>query len=89
MKKNDEALTQSERTAVVFARKLTSQPASISDKDYEELKAKFSDQGALEILLQTCAFNFMNRFTDGLRLPSEDEAIRVYKEVYGGNWQPK
>jgi hypothetical protein len=35
------------------------------------------------VLLQTSAFSFMNRFTDGLRLPSEDEAIRVYKEVYG------
>jgi hypothetical protein len=28
-------------------------------------------------------FNFMNRFTDGLRLPSEEEAIRVYQGVYG------
>jgi hypothetical protein len=25
----------------------------------------------------------MNRFTDGLMLPSEDEAIRVYQEIYG------
>jgi hypothetical protein len=25
----------------------------------------------------------MNRFTDGLRLPSEDEAVRVYLETYG------
>jgi hypothetical protein len=38
-------------------------------------------------MLQTCAFAFMNRFTDGLQLPSEDEAIRVYQETYGGAWQ--
>jgi len=25
----------------------------------------------------------MNRFTDGLRLPSEDEAVRTYLETYG------
>ena len=29
----------------------------------------------------------VNRFTDGLRLPSEDEAIRVYKETYGSHWK--
>jgi hypothetical protein len=34
-------------------------------------------------MLQSCAVAFMNRFTDGLRLPSEDEAIRVYQESTG------
>jgi len=29
----------------------------------------------------------MNRLTDGLRLPSEDEAVRVYRETYGSDWQ--
>jgi hypothetical protein len=28
-------------------------------------------------------FAYMSRFTDGLRLPSEDEAIKTYKETYG------
>ena len=44
--------------------------------------------GALEVLLQTCTFAFMNRFTDGLQLPSEDEAIKVYLETYGTSWTP-
>ena len=35
------------------------------------------------MVLQTCNFAFMNRFTDGLQLPSEDEAIKVYHETYG------
>jgi len=86
MKKDDSALTARELTAVEFARKLTRDPASITDRDFEKLKAEFTEQGAIEALLQICGFNFMNRFTDGLRLPSEDEAIRVYKEVYGSNW---
>jgi AhpD family alkylhydroperoxidase len=85
MKKDDSALSPRELTAVTFARKLTLNPASITTSDYENLKNEFSDKGALEVLLQTCHFNFMNRFTDGLRLPSEDEAIRVYKEVYGSD----
>jgi len=29
----------------------------------------------------------MNRFTDGLRLPSEDEAIKTYKETCGNSFE--
>jgi hypothetical protein len=28
----------------------------------------------------------MNRFTDTLRLPSEDEAVNVYKETFGKSY---
>lgn len=85
MKKDDSELTPRELTAVHFARKLTAAPASITDADYEKLKTEFGEQGAMEVVLQTCSFAYMNRFTDGLRLPSEDEAIQTYKEVYGAN----
>ena len=44
-------------------------------------------EGAFDVILQTCTFAFMNRFTDGLHLPSEDEAVRVYREVYGSDWK--
>ena len=83
MEKDDSALTPHEKTAVLFARKLTATPWATSDADYASLKSDFQDQGALEVLLQTCYFNFMNRFTDGLRLPPEDEAIAMYREIYG------
>jgi AhpD family alkylhydroperoxidase len=86
MKKSDDALTPREKTAVLFARKLTRDVTSITDADYAALKAEFGERGALEVLLQTCNFAYMNRFTDGLRLPSEDEAIKVYREVYGSDW---
>jgi AhpD family alkylhydroperoxidase len=87
MKKDDSALTARELTAVQFARKLTRDAASVTDADYRILEAEFGRQGALEVLLQTCAFNFMNRFTDGLRLPSEDEALQTYREVYKSDWR--
>lgn len=87
MKKDDSALTPRELAAVAFARKVTRAPASVTDEDFRALKAEFGEQGAAEVLLQTAAFSFMNRFTDGLRLPSEDEAIRVYRETYGSDWQ--
>ena len=83
MEKDDAALTAREKTAVNFARKLTASPSTVTDADYATLKREFQERGALEVLLQTCNFSFMNRFTDGLHLPSEDEAIKVYREVYG------
>ena len=87
MQKNDSALTPRELTAVTFARKLTRAPASITDEDYNRLRSEFGERGALEVVLQTCNFAFMNRFTDNLGLPSEDEAVSVYREVYGRDWK--
>jgi uncharacterized peroxidase-related enzyme len=87
MKKDDSLLKPRELVAVQFARKLTRTPASMTDADYQKLRAEFGDRGALEVVLQTCTFAFMNRFTDGLRLPSEDEAIKTYREVYKGDFQ--
>ena len=83
MRKEDDALTPRELAAVRFARQLTSGPASITDADFATLRTAFGDYGALEVVLQTGAFSFMNRFTDNLRLPSEDEAIHVYQSVFG------
>lgn len=92
MKKDDSALTPRELTAVQFARKLTSAPTSTTDADFAKLKAEFGEQGAVEVIMQTGNFAFMNRFTDGLRLPSEDEAVKTYQETYGegtykSNWK--
>ena len=87
MQKDDSALTPQELSAVAFARKLTRAPSSITDADYAALQKEFGDDGALDVVLQTCNFAYMNRFTDGLHLPSEDEAVRVYHEIYGGDWK--
>lgn len=83
LQKDDSALSPRELTAVQFARALTRGPASTTDADYATLRTTFGAQGALEVVLQTCAFAFMNRFTDNLKLPSEDEAVAVYRQVYG------
>jgi AhpD family alkylhydroperoxidase len=86
MKKDDSALTPRETVAVRFARKLTMAPGEVTDADYAAIRQEFGELGALEVVIQTCTFAFMNRFTDGLRLPSEDEAVRVYQETYGSTW---
>ena len=87
MQKDDASLKPEELAAVLFARKLTAEPAGTTDADYAKLTEIFKTQGALEVLMQTCNFAFMNRFTDGLRLPSEDEAVNIYHETYGADWQ--
>ena len=83
MEKDDAALTPREKTAVLVRTQADGEPVDVTDADYATLRAEFKEQGALEVLLQTCNFSFMNRFTDGLRLPSEDEAIKTYREIYG------
>jgi AhpD family alkylhydroperoxidase len=88
MRKDDSALTPKELVAVEFARKSTRSPSSITEADYDRLVKTFGDRGALDVLLQTCNFAFMNRFTDNLGLPSEDEAVKTYREVYGADFQP-
>ncbi|MDX2032597.1 MAG: carboxymuconolactone decarboxylase family protein [Blastocatellia bacterium] len=82
MARDDSALTPRERVAVLFARKITRDPVGLTKADYAALEKEFTPQGALELLLQCGNFAYMNRFTDGLRLPSEDEAIEVYRETY-------
>ena len=88
MRKDDSALTPRELVAVKFARKLTDRPSGINDDDFAAVKKEFGEAGALEVLIQTCNFAFMNRFTDGLQLPSEDEAVKTYQETYGAGWTP-
>ena len=88
MRKDDSALTPRELVAVKFARKLTDRPSGINDDDVAALQKEFGEAGALEVLIQTCNFAFMNRFTDGLQLPSEDEAVKTYQETYGAGWTP-
>lgn len=83
LKKDDSQLTNEEKAAVDFARKLTKEPGSVTDADWATLSEQFPANKAVSILLQTCTFAFMNRFTDNLNLPSEDEAIHIYQEVFG------
>ncbi|MEP7337155.1 MAG: carboxymuconolactone decarboxylase family protein [Acidobacteriota bacterium] len=87
MAKDDSQLSPRELAAVTFARKITRDPARLTKTDYAALVGEFKEQGALEVLLQCGNFAYMNRFTDGLRLPSEDEAIKIYQETYGKNFE--
>jgi alkylhydroperoxidase family enzyme len=89
MQKDDSALTPKELIAVQVARKLTKDPGSVTAGDWEKLKSEFGEGGAIEVVGYACAFNFMNRFTDNLGLPPEDEAVKAYHDVYHSDFQKK
>jgi AhpD family alkylhydroperoxidase len=84
--KDDSPLSPTEKAAVDFARKLTKTPHEITDADRTALATAFPGKAAYEVINMACVFAFMPRFTDGLRLPSEDESIRVYRETYGRDY---
>lgn len=78
---SDDALTARQRQAVEFARIVNDDPTAMTDEQFAALRATFTDRGALEILNVAARFNFMNRFTSGLDLPSEQYSIDIYDAV--------
>lgn len=74
-------LDKREQRAVLFARQVSDDPTAVSDEQFAELREEFGDRGAMEILQVAARFNFMNRFTSGLRLPPEDAPRETYEQV--------
>jgi alkylhydroperoxidase family enzyme len=64
-------LNPAERAALGFARKLTRSPAEVAPSELGGLKAVFGEEGALEIVMQACIYNFMNRFAAAMQLTPE------------------
>ena len=60
-----------ERLTHAFARKLTVNPRSITDKDISELREHFADGEVAEIVYLIAAANMFDRFTEALQLPLE------------------
>ncbi len=61
--------------------------ARVSVMAEPHLNARNIEQGVMEVLPQSCNFAYMNRYTDWLRLPSEDEAIKIYQETYDKSFE--
>jgi uncharacterized peroxidase-related enzyme len=78
---SDAALTDKQRQAVHFARTVTLDSTSVTDEQFAALRETFTDLGALEVLHVAARFNFMNRFTASLGLPSEPVSIEIYDAV--------
>jgi alkylhydroperoxidase family enzyme len=63
-------VNEDEFAALQFARKLTATPQQISDADVAEMRRRFSDKQAAEIIFFTAARNQLDRFTETLALSS-------------------
>ena len=60
-------LTPQDKAMIDFALKLTRAPATVKQEDFQFLQQYgFSEEQAVDIVLITCMFNFMDRLADGL-----------------------
>ncbi len=66
------ALPEKERAAVAFAKKLTFQPHLVAAVDVAALGRHFTPDQCLEIVVAVAGFNSMNRWTDGLNIPADE-----------------
>ena len=69
-----------ERTAFAFARKLTVDPALISDTDFDGLRAHYKEPEIAELILHVNHDVFFNRVTETAQLPLDGGAIRAVSQ---------
>jgi len=73
-------LAPPERTMLDYARKLTQDPASVTEADVQRLRdTGFSDEEILNINLVVSYFNFVNRVALGLGVEFSDQEMKGYK----------
>lgn len=64
--------TPAEQAAFAFTRKLAFEPYKLTAADVEEMKKHYTPTQVSEIVLTVAGFNAMNRWTDGLNIPADD-----------------
>jgi uncharacterized peroxidase-related enzyme len=75
-----DSLTDRARAILDFARKLTMNPAAISQEDHRALRMKgLTDEEILEVVLVASYFNFVNRIASALGVSVEEWGPRGYK----------
>jgi hypothetical protein len=59
-------LSDADRTMLAYAEKLTVNPSSMTQEDLNGLRAHFSEEQVLDIVVIASLFNFIDRIADGL-----------------------
>jgi len=71
-------LEPQDKAMIDFALKLTREPSAVKPEDLAALKQRgFSDEQAVDIVLITCTFNFMDRLADGLGVELDPHMQRL------------
>jgi uncharacterized peroxidase-related enzyme len=88
-----EAFEPRERAMLVYARKLTLDPASVSEADLERLRAAGMDDGEILEVNQVAAyFAYANRTVQGLGVTTDGDVLGLAPglapaDSAGGDWQ--
>ena len=69
-----------ERQALVFAQKLTRDPAEVSSEDINQLKETFGETRSADLIWYVSWCNYMTRVADALQLPLETENVFMSRE---------
>jgi alkylhydroperoxidase family enzyme len=69
--------SDSEKTALIYAEKLTREPWEVTDDDIAGLKQFFSEPQIVDLHLVVGEINLTNRFTDPLGLELEFEPEKI------------
>jgi hypothetical protein len=64
-----------DRYAFALARKMSQEPWSINDDDWNGLVAYFGVERAIDVAWWACRCHYMTRVADGLQLPLERENV--------------
>lgn len=71
-----------ERAAYAFTRKLTFEPHKLTQQDIGELKKHYTPTQVLEIVVTVAGYNSINRWTDALNIPAEEDG-NFFRETGG------
>lgn len=74
------AFPPAERTAFSFARKLSREPAGLTDEDVRRLGDDFGRDRMLDVIWWACRCHYMTRVADAFQLPLERE--NVFRDLY-------
>ena len=76
--------SERERLALDFALAASSQPNAVTDEQFIELRAQWSEGEIVEILGVVAMFAFLNRWNDTMATPLEIRPIEVAEQALGG-----
>ena len=86
---NSELFDDRERAALRVARGAGQVPNAVTDQDFKELRAHFSDQEVLEVMGTIALFGFLNRWNDTLATELEPIPLNFAKDTLpAGTWEP-
>jgi AhpD family alkylhydroperoxidase len=75
------AFTPAERAALAFTKKLTFEPHLLTAADVEAMTKHYTPAQVLEVVVAVGGFNSMNRWTDGLNIPAEENGNFFKKDT--------